>query len=307
MTSASPVFDFAVRAIACINCGAPQRVPPGGGTVECGHCRSALVIEPRRVESTRSEPAPLPASAYDLEAFLRSTGCEGKPWSETLPVFRAAWNEARRQPGVEGGYRLYGATAMLATGHGAQGDQLARRAVLETAVELLPDRGHRCILRCHLARAANRLGEREAALAWLGQCDATGLAEVVADEIRVTKASLANAAGHHARVLELVPPAQQATGASASLGAQLRIDSLESLGRDDEARQELEIAIERHGREVVLGWMAVNELGPRSRAAFTTVHTTASPRSSAPMTVAIVLVLLALAGGVAIWVLAAIN
>lgn len=261
------VFDFTVRAIACINCGAPQQVPPGGGTVECSHCRSTLVIEPRRHEAALPERPPLPAAAYDLQGFLRSSGMDGKPWSESLPVFRAMWDEARRHPEHEDGVPLFGATLMLATGYGAQGDQPSRRAVLETAVELLPDRGHRCIVRCHLARAANRLGEREAARAWLAQCDPRGLAEVVADEIRVSEASLANGRGDHARVVELVPAAR-ATGASASLGAQLRIDSLEHLGRDAEARAELAIAIERHGAEVVLGWMAVNELAPRTRAAY---------------------------------------
>lgn len=303
MTSASPVFDFTVRAIACINCGAPQRVPPNGGTVECTHCRSALVIEARRVESAATERPPLPASAYDVEAFLRSTDCDGKPWTETIPVLRALWDEARRQPEREDGYPLYGATLMLSAGHGAQGDHVQRRVILETALELLPDRGHRCVVRCHLARAANRLGEREASLAWLAQCDPRGLAEVVADEIRVTEASLANARGDHARVLELVPPAQQATGASASLGAQLRIDSLECVGRDAEARAELAIAIERHGDAVVLGWMAVNELAPRTRATLSappSISPSASPRRSG-MAVVVVLIVLTLAAGLTAW------
>lgn len=297
MTTAGPVFDFTVRAIACINCGAPQRIPPAGGTVECSHCRSTLVVEPRRTEAGQPERPPLPASAYDLEAFLRSTGQDGKPWSESLPVFRQRWSEARQHPERDGGYPLFGATLMLATGHGALGDQVERRAVLETALELLPDRGHRCIVRCHLARAANRLGERDAADAWLAECDPRGLADVVADEIRVTQASLANGRGDHARVLELVVPGAQATGASASLGAQLRIDSLENVGRHADARAELAIAIERHGAPVVLGWMAANELAPRTRAEF------GRPRRKGASLV-LVLALLALAGGTVAWVLA---
>ncbi|MEX1368292.1 MAG: hypothetical protein AB1Z98_34495 [Nannocystaceae bacterium] len=268
MGAAGSVFDFTVRATTCINCGAPARVPPEGGTIECGHCRSTLVVAPRRSEAALPDAPPLPASAYDLAAFMASTDTAGKPWPETIPVFQRLWDQARRDPDRDGGAPLFGATLMLSSGHGAVGDQVKRRAVLETALELLSDRGHRCIVRCHLARAASRLGEREAAQAWLSPCEPQGLAEAAAEQIRLTEASLANARGDHARVLELIAPGRAATGASASLGAQLRIDSLEKTGEHLRARTELAIAISRHGADEMLGWMAANELAPRTRATF---------------------------------------
>lgn len=268
MSAPGSVYDFTVRAIACISCGAPVRVAPEGGTIECGHCRSTLVVEARRSEAARPDAPPLPASAYDIEAFMASTNTAGKPWPETIPVFQRLWDQARREPDREHGAPLFAATLMLSAGHGAVGDQVKRRAVLETALELLSDRGHRCIVRCHLARAASRLGEPEAAQAWLSQCEPQGLAEVAAEQIRLTEASLANARGDHARVLELIAPGRAARGASASLGAQLRIDSLEKTGEHLRARTELAIAISRHGEAEMLGWMAANELAPRTRATF---------------------------------------
>lgn len=298
MPAAGSVFDLTVRAIACINCGAPQRVPPGGGTIECTHCRSALVVEARRSEAAQPTRPPLPDSAYDVQPFLRDSGQDGKPWSESIPVLERLWTEARREPERDDGYPLYASTLMLSAGHGAQHDQQRRRAVLETALELLPDRGHRCIVRCHLARAANRLGEREAAEAWFAPCDPRGLAPRAADEVRVTEASLANARGDHARVLELVLPARQATGASASLGAQLRIDSLEKVGRLAEARDELGVAIQRHGRMEVLGWLAVNDLAPRTRAAF-------APRGRSRLGLAVSMAVVALLTGLIVWLVVA--
>src|SRR5690606_40987444 len=91
----------------------------------------------------------------------------------TPPVADAkrAWLAARAQLDEDASFplreRFFHLTVLLAP-HFAE---RARRAVLETAAELLEDRRHRHVMRCLLATYAAREGDPAAADAWLALCD----------------------------------------------------------------------------------------------------------------------------------------
>ena len=258
-------FDLTVRAVACINCGAPLNIAPTGGTAVCDHCGSTLIVEPRRVDRSAADVAWLADDAYGMDAFFTATGLQGKPWSESMPLLQQIWMEARRQPHSDDGYRLFAATLLLSSGHAARGEPSRRRAVLDTALEALPDPGHRAIVRCHLARAAVREGDGAAAERWLAGIAPGPYPSTVSAELDVTWASLSSDAGEYARVLRLLSDGNHRNSTTESLADQLRTDALERLGRPSDAAAALEAGIARHGPAVFVGWLQSNDLAPQTR------------------------------------------
>jgi hypothetical protein len=78
----------------------------------------------------------------------------------------------------------------IADRHAEAGEPLRARAALETALDLLPDAGHRHILRCQLAVLAAREGELQAAEAWLAECDPAPEVLALDTEYRLARVEL---------------------------------------------------------------------------------------------------------------------
>src|SRR5690606_23210372 len=80
----------------------------------------------------------------------------------------------------------------------------SRRALLETALELLPDARHRHVLRCELAMSAAREGELEAADAWLELVERRPLDLLMDSAVRAAMATIEIARGRASRALSQV-------------------------------------------------------------------------------------------------------
>src|SRR5690606_24304791 len=117
-------------------------------------------------------------------------------------------------------------------------EKRAQRAILETAIELLPDEGHRHILRCMMARLAVGAGDLNAAAAWMAPCNPRPLDLPMDSAYRYAAATIAAASGRDAEVLGLlgtsagdVPIAERD-----EIGcALLRVHALEQCGRAEDA------------------------------------------------------------------------
>ncbi|HJL15500.1 MAG TPA: hypothetical protein RMH99_07595 [Sandaracinaceae bacterium LLY-WYZ-13_1] len=126
-----------------------------------------------------------------------------------------------------------------------------QRAYLETAIELLPDEGHRHILRCLLARLAAGAGELDAAEEWLSPCHPEPVDLRMDTAYRLARATLAVTRGDHRVVLALLGRDTPLAEDYALDCALLRIHALDAEGRSDEAVAELEALEERVGEDAL--------------------------------------------------------
>lgn len=187
-------FDVEVRAVECTNCGAPLQAPASGGTVSCTFCGTSNVVSVRpadggeRPESAAEDVARLERLAAQVKSAVVDnpfdlsrppTGVRPDAPTETL---RAEYEQRKAQPDlaqlVSSQHALCWLASTLAERSLTEGDALRARATLETALDHLPDPGHRHLIRCRLAVLAARDGELKAAEGWLAECDPA--AEVLA-------------------------------------------------------------------------------------------------------------------------------
>lgn len=270
------LYSHALRILTCARCGAPVDASAGGGDVTCGYChavshfarrdesedlsaaqagRVAEISEQERYARLRQQdqqPAALPPA---LAAWL----VDGHLPVERLGEAERAWREARAEMAITPSFhvceRLYHLTVML-TPHL---DERRRRASLETAIELLPDAGHRHVLRCSLAREAAKVGDVAAAEAWLAPVNPrpTDLEQDTA--YRLAAATLATARDEPAKVAELLGfrrddvPLENRSEVACWM---LRIDALEKLGRAGDAHREMSELVTRWGRERIRAALA---------------------------------------------------
>ena len=223
---ASTAFTHAIKVHECPSCGAPCVAPPAGGAVTCQYCGvSAQILarreetahtmpEPERLESLRAQlaagkphptlhervPAPLQDIVRDFAEPARR--------QELLPRARQVWQAARgaagSSPTADQAVDLFHTARHLAHMYWITADGERARATLETAIELLPMREMRDVLRCLLARYALLVGDRPAFERWLADCDARPTVLEVESELRLTKALGAMLAGGADAVLTLV-------------------------------------------------------------------------------------------------------
>jgi hypothetical protein len=154
----------------------------------------------------------------------------------------------------------------LADAYDRSNRPLQERAVLETALDLLSDAGHRHLVRCRLAREAVSLGDLEAAQAWLDECDP---APELIDLDSAYRLALAEV--HHAR--------RNPSGVLTTVGAQagnvpihptvdfdvslLRVHALEVLGHREEARGQLWNLVGTWGDDAVMEQLEARKLAPQ--------------------------------------------
>jgi hypothetical protein len=157
------------------------------------------------------------------------------PWLE-------AWNRALGQ--LQGGGDATAQRRVYWLALCAAGTDFARshvRAVLETALERLPDAGHRHVIRCSLSSAATRAGDLAAAERWLLGCDPAPATLSLDSAYRSAVATLRTGRVDPHGVLTILgthPDAFPFEPARALLLGFLRVHALEAVGRLPEAGEQ---------------------------------------------------------------------
>ncbi|MBI5537499.1 MAG: hypothetical protein HY898_32550 [Deltaproteobacteria bacterium] len=186
----STPFSHSVRVLACGNCGAPLEVPPAGGSVSCQYCRASSQIQGRdeAAELAAAKQAPamddaerferLRAQAAHLVLLPQSVAhlaVGGVLHPQKVDKAMAEWRQARSELEAGGPFpvaeRLFHLTRLLSDHLAVVREEMRRRALLETAMELLQAPRHRQVLRGALACNAARVGDLPAADAWLAGCN----------------------------------------------------------------------------------------------------------------------------------------
>ncbi|MCB9595427.1 MAG: hypothetical protein H6719_22090 [Sandaracinaceae bacterium] len=261
------LYSHALRILTCAQCGAPLDASAEGGRFTCAYC-SAVSSFARRDESAdlSAASAGRAADVSEQERYARLRQQDRQPAAIPdaiaallvdghLPEDRVAnaeaqWRDVRSQIAITPSFpvceRFFHLTVILAPHF----DERRRRAALETAVELLPDAGHRHVLRCMLAREAARARDFTAAEAWLAPANPrpTDLEQDTA--YRLAAATLASARGDYPKVVELLGfgrddvPLENRTEVACWI---LRIDALEHLGREADAIAEMNDLVKQWG------------------------------------------------------------
>ena len=252
-------YSHSLRMLLCARCGAPLDAPTEGGVTTCRYCGTQSTLA-RRDDSR--EVAAVRQTMSEPERFERLRAQDGKPLvpPQSLMHYLAGgglapqfveqalveWQRARAELGAGAPYpteeRLYFLTLLLAQHWGEQHDDYRQRGILETALELVSVPRHKQVFRCMLARNAARVGDLQAAEAWLKPCNPWSDDLHMDTAYRFARAYIAtlqhdfqNALGMLGTRLGDVPIADSHD----DVCALFRANALERLGRGPEAVGEL--------------------------------------------------------------------
>lgn len=222
-------YTTQMRALMCPSCGAPVTTPARGGQYQCGYCRSVGTIG-GRTDARASVAPPSPqeeqarlaklqfqfdqghlASPYTAFAApedvihlvqLRPPNSFG-PW---LEAWKRAVGMLAQNPTEQNQKRVFWLANLTGMGvlNLGKNDPPRARAIRETALELLPDPGHKHILRCGLSRAACAQHDRKSAEDWLAACDPYPGNITLDSEYRISAAMLYHAYGQWNQVLAIL-------------------------------------------------------------------------------------------------------
>jgi hypothetical protein len=256
-----------IRMVLCPRCGAPVTSPATGGQFQCPFCQAVGTVAARddRPAGGGSPLSPDQEKARVQRLWLQAQqGNEADPYDLNIVVtdvahilktppteFRKVWTEAwnratstvQADPSPMNQRRVFWLAEVLNTTvnpERARGDEewMHRRAVIETALDMLQDPGHRQILRGTLFGRALRSGDIAAAERWLAGCDPAPAYLSLDSDYRTSLAMLEIANGRWERVLAAVGersdevPFVRASACSAAL---YRAHALEELGRSEQA------------------------------------------------------------------------
>ncbi len=283
------VYGYDVRVLACQACGAPLQAAIAGGLATCAYCGAVNELRARddredRERATASHDASI--SESERMARLREQRSEdalpeaivdalapddGRLAPERIPAGLALWKSTRAALSARGDFlsaeRLFHVTRLLLP----LTDHQARRVLLETTIELLPDHRHRHVLRCELAIGAARLGELDAAWAWLQAVEPRPLDLLMDSAVRAARATAAAAAGRANDILaELGDQAGDlpvATWYEERINL-LRIHGLELFGQHAMAREQLQAIGNDTSRRRALAQLSPLRLAPAATAHF---------------------------------------
>lgn len=218
---ATTLFDIRVRLLECAGCGAPLEAAVAGGTARCGYCGATNRIAKRSRDTVQKPPpsmaeevarrsrlaaqlaTPVTGHVYDMaRPPMGYEALVGAP--EGLRQAYLSMKAAGAPPTASDQHRLAWTVLRLADAYGAGGQRRELRAILETTLDMLPDAGHRHLLRCRLATEALRDGDPTAAEGWLGECDARQEVLQLDSAFRAAQARLHAARGELPAVLELL-------------------------------------------------------------------------------------------------------
>jgi len=257
-------FDSSVRTIECSRCGAPVAAPQAGGRLPCRYCGTLNDINTRKADTEGRRPPSLaddvarlsrlkaqvehPVSGHPYELDRPPVGWPFQPAGSTPDPQRlkAEWTAAKaraasaRSPEEQRG--LLWIALRLTDAKSAVGQRIEARALLETALDLLDDPGHRHIVRCRLAVEAVREGNLAASAGWLAECDPAPELLVLDSAYRSAKGTLLAAQRDFQGVIGLVGSSVGEIPVDRSHAphlAALRVHAWEQLGQPDRARQAL--------------------------------------------------------------------
>jgi hypothetical protein len=177
------VYDRGRRYLLCDYCGAPVEVQVRGGSTTCGHCRAPLEVRMRpeaavALPSAGSEPERIALLAAQERSFLPPpdiatlfAGDRVAPAKEAEAMQRWAQLRGAVSQDYESARRLFLLTIGLCERLIERGDLLRQRALVESALAILPDPAQQQVLHALLARSALRAGDANAAEAWLALCN----------------------------------------------------------------------------------------------------------------------------------------
>lgn len=278
------LFDTAVRAVECPNCGGPVESPESGGRVKCRFCSVEVEVRLRTKDAYRhaslsqqeevarlsrlmSQVAhPVHGHAYDLEhppADL--VGADEAQLS-------AMWTRAKAEndASIDAQHRLCFLAHALSSHYVSEGETLRARAVLETAVDLLADSGHRHIVRCRLAALAARHGDLESAVEWLSECDEASEVLELDGEYRLAAARVAIERRDPREAFRLLGETEGRIPVDASHKKSFeahRIAALEVKGDLTKATMACEAAEKIHGGRALSTYLEGNRLASQTLAA----------------------------------------
>ena len=236
-------YSHSLRVVACDSCGAPVETELVGGCSTCAYCGAENRLPARDERADRAQ-AQVASSVTEVERHARlreqaATQASTLPRSlrdlvddwgrlrlDSVDEATRRWLKARRLLGAPQPFsiceRLFHLTLLIAALPESEG----RRAFLEAAIELLPDEGHRHILRCEMARYAAANGDLIAADEWLSLCRPKPMELAMDDAYRLATSTVALLRGEYDRVLSLLDR-DAPMGQRASVdGALLRIEAL---------------------------------------------------------------------------------
>ena len=242
------MFDPQVRVLACDNCGAPLEGARDGAELTCAYCHAtnrldfveelppAPAITPeeqvRRLTAQRGRPRP---PSPGVAEFL--DGARLAPWREQEAL--AAWVQLRRELREAGGDavagRFFELTRLLVDAAHRADDATKERAFLETgyAVSRIPRQ--RTVLAAVLAQRAARGGDHDAARAWIERCDGNTDDLEAYSALTLARAMVRRDSPDEVLGLLGVPGKETLlTPSDGPLGAVLRAEALEQLGRVDD-------------------------------------------------------------------------
>jgi hypothetical protein len=214
-------FSHEVRVLLCAACGAPLDASLEGGSTPCRYCNAINLLERRNEDGDIAEAEQARAAALDeSERIERLRQQDGQPMAlppglqpflcgRGLAPERAAaavedWSTTRKMleqtQEFTASERLFHLTLLVAPTL----EPNRRRAMIENAVELLPDRRHRQVLRAELCQLAVRSGDLEAAERWLRPCNSRSSDLRMDTAYRLAAGYLALGRGEFLQVLALL-------------------------------------------------------------------------------------------------------
>lgn len=263
-------FSHSLRILMCASCGGPVEGALAGGSVRCSYCGAENVLAPRDDrEDLAAAAQPLAMSEMERVGRLREqkaleeyvevpaslaelVGDDGRLRSDRVDFAKRRWlvvrGEATRAPSFSTSERLL----LLSTWVAPFCQQHEQRAVLETAIELVSDEGHRYTLRCLLARYAAGAGEPSAAEEWLALCHPRPLELRMDSAYRLASATLATVRRDPEVALSTLAAEIPLSADFEVDGALLRIHALGALGRRDDALAECARLTTSAGDEAVM-------------------------------------------------------
>jgi len=255
------------RALMCPNCGAPVMTPPQGGQYQCGYCRAVGSVG-ARMDAHVQRPPPSPADEQARIAKLRFQKEQGQlaspystfvapqdvahlaqlrpphSWGPWLDAWKRAVAMLAQQPAPQNQQRVFWLVQLTGTGVLNLGslDPTRARAIRETALDLLPDPGHKHLIRCQLSRGACLQHDLASAEQWLVGCDPYPGNITLDTDYRMSIAFLHHSYGRWCAVLETLgnqPGVIPIDFGRDFLTGLLRVHALEELGYPQHADGQL--------------------------------------------------------------------
>ena len=260
------LYSHQMRILSCPGCGAPVPAALGAGRASCEYCRAPIQFEARNEKKDlqrAAASAQLNLSESERLAKLREQEKipESRPAaiqdvvrSGDVNALEQGWLRARNavvaQSDVVQQEKLFYLTRQLVAHH----DEDRRRAILETASELVEDARFRHVLHCDLAVGAIRFGDFAGAEGWLALAEPRPLDLMMDSALRCARALMAIRQQDWAKAQSFVgataaevPIATDFKAAAAVIRFQVHI----ALTRPQEILTATEMLLDAHGWERV--------------------------------------------------------